>query len=768
MAITPLNLPTLVGGVTTGYPQYIRSLNNKIDELARLMNISPLNLIAQLGAGSPSGDFNLTVAKVNELIGNYNGGTTAPAPIAQPIAPDFSGFDDVNNTVSVSHQTLPVTELLYDFAGDTGIPVPLNNVISVGNKAGQVSAYARTSGTRPEGVRRNSQPFTVASAPNSAPTITLSSPQAGQTLAVGDPVVLNANPQDADGAADIKRVDFFVNGEKFGETTGAPHTVQRNLLAGTNSYTAQVYDMAGASKLSNAVVVTGAASGAGDSPALIVISGQSNALGIGEVNEIAGTQMQSYNLLRTFQRVKIWNNNRWENLQVPVNNRANPNKFGFELGIAQRWEELHPSATLYIVKQAHSGDPIEKWQPGNVAGYLDELISLIKTARASLPNQAIPTIGMLWMQGESNPDDTSYATKLTDFRNNLVNAVALPASSIFSVGKVRKFETVRQQQELYVSQNLTFARIVDTTNYLVNGDDLHYSAKGLFLGGYTDFYNSLFGTNSTYPFLMAYDSPLVITGTQTQIENRSLLWKYSGSNGIGAGNFTTYNNNRESGFDGFTYTLAPGDEATIEITGTGFTLIHARYEGLVTAYEVWIDGRKRGAVGHYPAVGLAVRYSSPVLEPGKHIVKLISRGFLLVDALIADTAHKQIPVEGEAPADSPTILANDVRLKYEGTWNTITVNAGWSAGTVFTTTPGSYFEFPFNGNKLELYGTGQLYNQAFDLYIDNELVDSVLLPGDGSQANKIIYTRTVTAGQHTARFQFRTGQYLIMDRVVIS
>jgi hypothetical protein len=767
MAITPLYLPTLVGGVTTGYPQYVRLLNTKIDELALLMNISPLNLIAQLNAGSPSLDFNLTVLKVNELIGKVNGGTTAPQ--VQPSAPNISGFDDVNNTLSVSHDTFPVSELAYDFAGDTGIAVASNNVISVGNKAGQVSIYVRASGTRPEGVRRNSQPFTVASAPNNAPTITLSSPQAGQTLAVGDPVVLNANPADADGANDIKRVDYFVNGEKFGETTGAPHTIQRNLLAGTNSYTARSYDMAGASSLaSQAVIVTGAANGVGDSPELIIIGGQSNALGIGEVGEIAGTQMQTYNLLRTFQRVKIWNNNRWENLQVPVNNRANPNKFGFELGIAQRWEEQHASAILYIVKQAHSGEPIERWAPGDAAGYLDELIGLVKAARAALPNQAIPTTGMFWMQGESNQDDTAYNTKVTAFRNNLVNAAALPAATIFSVGLIRKGDVVRQQQALFVSQNQPFARGVDTINYLVNGDDLHFSAKGLFLGGYTDVYNSLFGTNSTYPFLMAYDSPLVITGTQTQIENRSLLWKYSGQNGIGDGNFKPYNNNRESGFDGFTYSLAPGDEATIEITGTGFTLIHARYEGLVTSYEVWIDGRKRGSVGHYPAVGLAVRYSSPVLEPGKHVVKLINRGFLPVDALIADTEHKQIPVEGEAPADSPTITPNDLRLTYSGTWNPITENAGWAPNTVFTTTPGSYFEFNFNGNKLELYGNGALYNQAFDLYIDDSQVDTVLLPGDGSSYGRVIYSRTVTAGAHKAKFLFRTGQYLIMGGIVIS
>jgi hypothetical protein len=40
MAIQLLSLPTLVGGVTAGYPQYVNSLKNKINELATAMNIS--------------------------------------------------------------------------------------------------------------------------------------------------------------------------------------------------------------------------------------------------------------------------------------------------------------------------------------------------------------------------------------------------------------------------------------------------------------------------------------------------------------------------------------------------------------------------------------------------------------------------------------------------------------------------------------------------------------------------------------------------------
>lgn len=81
MSIQQLSTPTLVGGTTTGYPAYINTLKNKINEIALSMAISTLTLSATLGAGSPAADFNAMVAKVNEIIGIQN---TTPAQ-AKPI-----------------------------------------------------------------------------------------------------------------------------------------------------------------------------------------------------------------------------------------------------------------------------------------------------------------------------------------------------------------------------------------------------------------------------------------------------------------------------------------------------------------------------------------------------------------------------------------------------------------------------------------------------------------------------------------------------------
>jgi hypothetical protein len=181
--------------------------------------------------------------------------TVSSGTIVQPVAPDFYGFDDVNNTVSVSHPTLPVSELLYDFNGATGLSVPNNNVISVGNLAGQVTAYARASGTRPEGARRNSQPFTIAQSAT-APTVTLASPQSGQTVVIGQPLVLNATP--TAGSNPVVKVEFLEDGVKFTETTVAPHTIQRNMTtAGAHVYTSRAIDSVGSFGLSNPISISG-------------------------------------------------------------------------------------------------------------------------------------------------------------------------------------------------------------------------------------------------------------------------------------------------------------------------------------------------------------------------------------------------------------------------------------------------------------------------------------------------------------------------------
>jgi hypothetical protein len=209
----------------------------------------PVSVATATATGTSAADFTVNASA-----------TTPTNPTAtKATAPYFGTIDDVNNVVTLG-SAYSFTEVRWGVEGQGPQALPSNSICSPGNIAGRLFAYviADTATNRLQSDTVYSGTFTLATtAPtNSAPTVTLSSPQAGQTLAVGDPVVLNADPQDADGSSDIKRVDFLDNGVKFTETTVAPHTVQRPLTAGAHSFTARVYDMVGASGLSNAVQVT--------------------------------------------------------------------------------------------------------------------------------------------------------------------------------------------------------------------------------------------------------------------------------------------------------------------------------------------------------------------------------------------------------------------------------------------------------------------------------------------------------------------------------
>jgi hypothetical protein len=184
----------------------------------------------------------------------FTGAVIAP-PATAPVKPDFTGFDDVSNTISVSHATLPVSELVYDFNGSTGLAVPGSGVISVGNLAGQVVAYARATNTRAEGARAYSQPFTVTTS-GTAPLVTLASPQAGRTIGLADVLTLTATS--TAGTNPVAKVEFLEDGVKFAEATVAPYATSRAMsTVGAHNYTARVVDTAGLSNLSSPVAVAG-------------------------------------------------------------------------------------------------------------------------------------------------------------------------------------------------------------------------------------------------------------------------------------------------------------------------------------------------------------------------------------------------------------------------------------------------------------------------------------------------------------------------------
>lgn len=200
------------------------------------------------------------VGKSNIIALPVTSATTPPVTGIKATAPYFAAIDDTNNIVILNSQ-YATNEVRWGVEGQGPQQLATNSICSPGNIAGRLYAYVvADAGATPPRLQSDtvfSAAFSLNATANNAPTVALSSPQSGKTLGVGEPVVLNATPSDLDGDNDIKRVDFFDNGVKFTETNIAPHTVQyMPNAAGSHNFTARVYDMIGATGLSNAIQVT--------------------------------------------------------------------------------------------------------------------------------------------------------------------------------------------------------------------------------------------------------------------------------------------------------------------------------------------------------------------------------------------------------------------------------------------------------------------------------------------------------------------------------
>jgi hypothetical protein len=163
-------------------------------------------------------------------------------------------------------------------------------------------------------------------------------------------------------------------------------------------------------------------------PALVVVAGQSNALGY-----TLGPADLPPHLSRPLPDVWIWEPSkaRFAPMTPGENTGApnNPQAWGPEAQFAWRWRAAHPCAPLYVVKYARgdtglAGDPGERdWAPTSPGELFDAAGDQIAAARAALAAQGLPlrVTALLWMQGEK---DASDPAKALAYETNLRNFIA--------------------------------------------------------------------------------------------------------------------------------------------------------------------------------------------------------------------------------------------------------------------------------------------------------------------------------------------------------
>ncbi|MBB3891541.1 hypothetical protein GGQ61_002269 [Phenylobacterium haematophilum] len=227
-------------------------------------------------------------------------------------------------------------------------------------------------------------------------------------------------------------------------------------------------------------------------PAMIIVAGQSNALGY----TLGAADLPSH--LIAPGSAQIWSPQAraFVPLQPAANTGApnNPQTWGPESQFAYRWRQDHACAPLYVVKYARgetglAPDPAARdWSPSSHGDLWDAATAEIDAAKAALAAQGLaPRVrAVLWMQGETDAQSPAksraYAANLAAFVAQ-VRARWGDADTIVQIGQIDRpgpagWETVRQAQARVAGRDAK-TTLTDTDPFERQpADGVHLTASG--------------------------------------------------------------------------------------------------------------------------------------------------------------------------------------------------------------------------------------------------------------------------------------------------
>jgi len=219
---------------------------------------------------------------------------------------------------------------------------------------------------------------------------------------------------------------------------------------------------------------------------LVIVAGQSNALGYG----LSGQDLPSG--FGPDPQVLIWDGARFA-VMTPGRNTGSPNfpaSWGPETGFARAWRAAHPDRPLYVVKYARgstslAASPGRDWAPAS-RELFEETAGAVTAARAALADQGLePRVAaVLWMQGEADAVDPAkaavYGANLTDLLVAIRRRWAEPDTPVV-VGLIPHFGT--RAGEVRAAQAAVDAAdprtvTVDALGLAMQPDGLHIAAAG--------------------------------------------------------------------------------------------------------------------------------------------------------------------------------------------------------------------------------------------------------------------------------------------------
>ena len=221
------------------------------------------------------------------------------------------------------------------------------------------------------------------------------------------------------------------------------------------------------------------------------------------------------------------------------------------------------------------------------------------------------------------------------------------------------------------------------------------------------------------------------------IDDRDGLLKYSG----------TWHDDLNSSFREGTarYTNQVGAAVEFTFTGTSIRWYGQNDTNFGTA-DVYLDGEHIKTVNVNGALTTNVKlFEATNLQAGEHTIKIVCKSGVIDTDYFAYIAS--VPVNYE----TMVVDAMDEALVYDGDWHD-DLNDMFQGGTArYANTTGSSVTFTFIGNAIRWYGQHDTNFGLGQVYLDDELVDTVNVNGN-MVVDQLVFERTnLDYGKHTIR-----------------
>lgn len=221
--------------------------------------------------------------------------------------------------------------------------------------------------------------------------------------------------------------------------------------------------------------------------ALLVVAGQSNAMGYGLHPRDLPRELRAHDA-----QVRIWTLAGFQVMSPGQNTGGHraPEGWGPEVGFARAWRKDNPDKTLYVVKHAEGNSALGQtgmpdWDP-NSRELFTMTATKIRSASVALRRAGLEphVTAILWMQGENDAGDPAQAAAyeanleawLKEARRDWGEA-ATPVV-IGQITQERAHSNLVRDAEAKVAARNPGVSVVDTASFAMQSDGLHYAGQG--------------------------------------------------------------------------------------------------------------------------------------------------------------------------------------------------------------------------------------------------------------------------------------------------